>query len=359
MHHDGVDAVLEAAHRRRAGRGDGEDAAHLELQVGRRARLARVASARRARRALRSGLGASWPRRASSRASRPAWPSARTATVSTTGQPSSAASLSTSICSPSARATSAMLRATISGRPSCVELEHEAQVHAQVGRVDDGDDRVGRRLAVAPALDHLERDLLVGRRRGQAVGAGQVDDRDRAAVLQPGQADLALDRHAGVVGDLLARAGEQVEEGGLAAVRVADQRDAPERRLVRGVQGVVTALASAAAAQPRPARASMACASDLDALRLEQAQGEHRLADQHGERLAPARAAAQQLHRLAGQEAELAEPAQGDRVDLRRGRDDAGDGRPVAGGERGAAHRVAERAHGRAGRGAGRTRECK
>ena len=60
----------------------------------------------------------------------------------------------------------------------------------------------------------------------------------RAAVAQARQADLALDRHAGVVGDLLARAGQQVEEGRLAAVRIADQRDAPERRLVRGVQGV-------------------------------------------------------------------------------------------------------------------------
>jgi hypothetical protein len=146
------------------------------------------------------------------------------------------------------------------------ELEDQAQVHAQVGRVDDGDDRVGRRLAVAPALDHLERDLLVGRRRRQAVRAGQVDDRDRAAVLQPRQADLALDRHAGVVGDLLARAGEQVEEGGLAAVRVADQRHAPARRLVRGVQRVghdaptlpSVALARGSAGWPRPAPGGIA-----------------------------------------------------------------------------------------------------
>ena len=35
MHHDRVDAVVEALHRRRAGRGQGEDAAHLALQVGR------------------------------------------------------------------------------------------------------------------------------------------------------------------------------------------------------------------------------------------------------------------------------------------------------------------------------------
>ena len=73
---------------------------------------------------------------------------------------------------------------------------------------------------------------------------------------------------------------------------------------------------------------------DFDALRLEQAQREHGLADQHGQRLAAARAAAQQLHRLAGQEAELAEPAQGDRVDFRRRGDDARHGRACAVGQR-------------------------
>ena len=36
----------------------------------------------------------------------------------------------------------------------------------------------GAGLAVAPAFDHLERDLLVGRGRREAVGAGQVDHRD-------------------------------------------------------------------------------------------------------------------------------------------------------------------------------------
>ena len=74
-------------------------------------------------------------------------------------------------------------------------------------------------------------------------------------------------------------------------------------------------------------------ASHFDALRLEQAQREHRLADHDRERLASARAAAQQLHRLARHEAELAEPTQRHRVDLRRGRDDARDGRAGAVGE--------------------------
>ena len=36
---------------------------------------------------------------------------------------------------------------------------------------------------------------------------------------------LALHRHAGIVADLLARPGEAVEQRGLAAIGVADQRD--------------------------------------------------------------------------------------------------------------------------------------
>ena len=221
-----------AAHCVARRRGDREDAAHLALQVGRRARLARRRWCRR-----RRARPAAARRRAarSSSASSAAWPSA----LHGDGLDDRAAELgrravSTSIARP--------LRARDVGhvqrdhhRPAEPrQLEHEAQVHAQVGRVDDGDDRVGRRLAVAPAVDHLERDLLVGRRRRQAVGAGQVDAPTRVRpFVQPRQADLALDRDAGVVGDLLARAGEQVEERRLAAVRVADQRDAPARRLVR------------------------------------------------------------------------------------------------------------------------------
>ena len=48
----------------------------------------------------------------------------------------------------------------------------------------------------------------------------------------------------------------------------------------------------------------------FDALRFEQAQPEQGLADQHRNRLASARPAAQQLQRLAGDEAELTETPQ-------------------------------------------------
>jgi hypothetical protein len=95
---------------------------------------------------------------------------------------------------------------------------------------------------------------------------------------------------------------------------------------------------------------------DLDALGLDQAQGEHRLADQHRQRLTSAGAAAQQLHRLTGEKAELAEPAQGDGIDLRRRRDHARHRRPAAGGERGERLRCCRRP-GKACGGHGRRRD--
>ena len=44
-----------------------------------------------------------------------------------------------------------MLSATIIGTPSRLQLQHEAQVEPQVGRIDHADDEFGRRLARKPA----------------------------------------------------------------------------------------------------------------------------------------------------------------------------------------------------------------
>ena len=127
-----------------------------------------------------------------------------------------------------ARATSIMLSATHHRQAEALQLEHQAQVQAQVGGVDDADQQVRRRLAGAPAEHHVARDRLVGRRRvrgcrrragrARAIACGRAAGREAAF--------LALDRDAGVVGDLLAAAGQPVEQRGLAAVGFADQREA-------------------------------------------------------------------------------------------------------------------------------------
>jgi hypothetical protein len=80
------------------------------------------------------------------------------------------------------------------------------------------------RLLGPAAEQQIDRDHLVRAAGGEAVRPGQVDQLDGgAAGLETPL--LHLDRHARVVADPLAQPGQGVEQGRLARVRVADQRD--------------------------------------------------------------------------------------------------------------------------------------
>ena len=159
--------------------------------------------------------------------------------------------------------------------PEALQLQHQTQVQAQVGGIDDAHQQIGRRLARVAAEDHVARDGLIEAWR--ARGCRRPADRDAvgAPAARAGEASfLALDGDAGIVGDFLAAAGEAVEERGLAAVRNADERE----------------TAAAARRAPRPPRRSWglvrvaACASSTQiALRLAPAQSERRVADAHDE----------------------------------------------------------------------------
>ena len=58
----------------------------------------------------------------------------------------------------------------------------------------------------------------------QTVGAGQVEKPHGLAIGRREPPFLALDGHARVVRDLLVASGQKIEERGLAAIRIADQR---------------------------------------------------------------------------------------------------------------------------------------
>ena len=116
----------------------------------------------------------------------------------------------------------------------------------------------------------------------QAVGTRQIQQAQSLAGCGSETPFLALDGHARVVRDFLLAAGEAIEQRGLAAVRVADQGDA----------GCGVVRRAAGAVHGRSDR------RDADAARLGQAQREQAVAHPHRQRLAAARAAAQQLHRL-------------------------------------------------------------
>ena len=124
------------------------------------------------------------------------------------------------------------------------EVQHlvdKVEVPLEVRRIDDAEDPVGLGRVRPAAEEHVARHGLVRGARGQRIGPGQVDDRDRLAVLRIERAHLLLHRDPGVVPDLLLQAGERVEERALAAVRVADDRVDGRPRRAGGLRGGVIA----------------------------------------------------------------------------------------------------------------------
>ena len=146
-----------------------------------------------------------------------------------------AQSSGTSSRMPCPSATSIMLSATTTGRPSSSACVVEVEVAFEVGGVRRWQTSdVGPGLAGLLAEDHVHGDHLVGAARREAVRPRQVDEVERHAGAGH-LADLRLDRHAGVVADAVVQPGEGVEEGRLAGVGVAQQGgpEATRRRLTR------------------------------------------------------------------------------------------------------------------------------
>jgi len=102
-------------------------------------------------------------------------------------------------------------------------LQHQAQVELQVGGIGHAHQQIGHRLAGTVAGHDVARDGLIGTQGVQAVGARQVQHHHAPPSRRGHHPLLALDGDARVVGDLLAAAGEQVEQRGLAAIGVAQQ----------------------------------------------------------------------------------------------------------------------------------------
>ena len=132
--------------------------------------------------------------------------------------------------SPSRLAMSIMLSAITIGRPSAISSSAKRRCFSRFDASTTTTIASGQPLALLLPGHDVAGDLLVGASRAQAVGAGQVDHFDRAAVGQRQPARHALDGDAGIIADLLPRAGERVEQRALARIGIADERD--QRRAV-------------------------------------------------------------------------------------------------------------------------------
>ncbi len=170
--------------------------------------------------------------RASALATRSSRPRLRVATVVTIGAPISADSRSRSMRRPWRWAMSYMLSASTNGRPTCFSSRTRRSTR--------------RRLVASATQISTSGAVLAGQAAQHRVagdaprrGCGPAGNRCRAGRARAGRARragqhafLPLDGDAGVVGDLLAAAGQGVEQGGLAGIGIADQRQTrgPKRR---------------------------------------------------------------------------------------------------------------------------------
>jgi len=87
------------------------------------------------------------------------------------------------------------------------KLHYEIKVTLEIGGVDNRDDGVRFRNTVLLARDDVPGNMLVERRRVEAVKARQIDQVCMAAFELP-RTMLALDSYAGIVCDLLFKARE-------------------------------------------------------------------------------------------------------------------------------------------------------
>ena len=113
----------------------------------------------------------------------------------------------------------------------------------------------GWRSPCLPAEQHVAGHRLVRAGRIEAVGAGKIDQLDRPAVGKRQPPGLPLDRDAGIIADLLARAGQRVEQRALAGIGIAGDGDERERvHCVSGMTRIAPACLRRIATVIRPTR---------------------------------------------------------------------------------------------------------
>ncbi len=110
--------------------------------------------------------------------------------------------------------------------PDLEDLAEEIKISIQVGCVENDHYDVGDRFAGDATEQDVSGDGFVGRAGLEAVATGEVEEPHQFAVGSVEGALFFFNGDAGVVADFLAESCEGVEEGRLAAVRVADDGDA-------------------------------------------------------------------------------------------------------------------------------------
>ncbi len=111
------------------------------------------------------------------------------------------------------------------GQPQRQHGRGQHQLAGEMQRIEDDEYGVGLGRAGHLAAQHIDGDARVLGVRRERVDAGQIDEGEVFTADSSHGAHALFHGHAGIVGHLLAQAGQAVEEGGFATVRGADQDD--------------------------------------------------------------------------------------------------------------------------------------
>jgi hypothetical protein len=142
--------------------------------------------------------------------------------------------------------------------PEFDQLQRETQVIVEIRGVEHDHQRVRLALAGLLAQQHVSGHRFVRARRIEAVGARKIDQLDRPAVLERQTPRMPLDRHARIIADLLARAGERVEQRALAGIGAAGDGNERERvHCLRGMTRTAPACLRRIATVIRPTRTAI------------------------------------------------------------------------------------------------------
>ena len=107
------------------------------------------------------------------------------------------------------------------GQAQLENLGNEVEIALQVGGIEDTEQALGSRGVLPQVQQHITGDQLVGGMGSQAIAPGKVEEFDPFPVLADELARILLNGDPGIVADFLPEAGEGIEEGGLARIRVA------------------------------------------------------------------------------------------------------------------------------------------
>jgi hypothetical protein len=164
------------------------------------------------------------------------------------------------------------------------DLAGQGHLAVELGGIEDEKNGLGPRLAFDLSAQGAHGDALVLRRGHRLVAlqtpdAGQVEQAGARSLDQP---FVLLHGDAGVVANLLAQAGEPVEDGGLAYIGGANNRycteswqsafhpdgDEGRRRLAQGDVGVVHAVDRERAAGDAPDQLHMRAGAEAHAAQI-------------------------------------------------------------------------------------------